>query len=124
MSRDEYTQRLTQLGSTIGGYAGSDFSVFTSWSLTTAWDETFGMLVDAFLRPALPAAQLEIDRARQLSRLAHEQERPDERLWFELWNGVYRGHPYEIRERDARDSADAHGSTSFRAPELESLPRR
>jgi zinc protease len=97
MNRDQYTQRITQLGSAIGGHASSDFSVFSSWSLTPAWDETFAMLADAFLHPALPAAQLEIDRARQLSWLAHEQERPDERLSFEVWNGVYRGHPYEIR---------------------------
>jgi zinc protease len=71
--------------------------VFDAWSLTPAWDDTFALLVDAFRHPALPQAQIELMRARQISALKHELDFPDARLAMIAHLGVFKGHPYENR---------------------------
>lgn len=97
MSKDDFTRRLTEIGSSITAEAGDDYSSIEAWSLTGSWDDTFAMLADVFRRPALPATQLELVRAQQLSRLRHEQEDPDSRLGLLVHTGVWHGHPYENR---------------------------
>jgi zinc protease len=115
MDKDAFTGRLAELGSQIDGFAAEDFSVISSWSLTPAWLDTFALLIDAFRHPALPPAQIELARARQLAWLHHEQETPDGQLGL-LEHSVWRGHPYENRPigtletvpRMTRDQLIAH----------------
>jgi len=107
LDRDAFTRRLSDLGSSIGGGSGNDFAVIGAWSLAPAWDETFALLVDAFRHPAMPASQLELERAQQLSALKHEQEDPDSRLDLLVDQNIYAGHPYANRAIGTMESVGA-----------------
>jgi zinc protease len=97
LAKDAFTQRLSDLGSALDSRSNEDFAVLDAWSLTPTWDETFALLVDAFRQPALPQAQIEVVRARQLSNLKHELDDPDARLAMVAHLGMFKGHPYENR---------------------------
>jgi len=95
--KDAFTQRLSDLGSTLEAASGEDDSALESWSLTPAWDQTFEMLVSALLQPALPAEQIEIERQRVLAQLADEQANPDALLGLREHAVVFAGNPYANR---------------------------
>jgi zinc protease len=113
LGKDAFTQRLSDLGSSLRSRATSDYSVLDAWSLTPTWDETFALLVDAFRRPALPASELELVRAQQLSTLKHELDDPDRRLALLAHHGMFKGHPYEHRPIGTIESV-----TGLAAPQL------
>src|SRR5262249_8055715 len=73
------------------------YGVLAAKSVRASWDETFNLMVDAFLRPALPPAEIELLRRQQLAALKHEQEDPDARLTLLAHQTIFRGHPYEHR---------------------------
>ena len=97
LDKDAFTQQLSELGSALDAGSTEDFGVLDAWSLTPAWDATFALVVDAFRHPALPASQIELMRARQLSALRHELDNPDARLAMIAHLGMFKGHPYENR---------------------------
>ena len=97
LDKDTYARRLAALGSDIGASSGNDFSVFGAKALTTKLDETFDILCDTFLSPALPASELELQRQNMLLRLHHEEESPDARLGLLSHRSLFKGHPYENR---------------------------
>ncbi len=97
LDKDAFSRRLATLGSTVAAGAHSDLSEFAAKSLKKNWDATFGLMVDAFLRPALPASEVELQRQRQLSALRHEQEDPDGQLSLLVHQTLFKGHPYENR---------------------------
>ena len=97
LDKDAFARRLAALGSAIGASSGNDYASIRMTSITKEWDATFALLVDTFLRPALPAAELEAHRQRSLSGLRHEQETPDGRLRLAMNKLVFAGHPYANR---------------------------
>lgn len=107
LDKDAFAQRLAKLGSDLGGGSNNDFSVISAKGLKANWDETFGLMVDAFLNPALPASELEIARARQLSGLRHEQESPDGRLGYMTHMALFANHPYANRAVGTPESVAA-----------------
>ena len=107
LDKDAFNRRLAALGSDLGGGSNNDFSLISAKALKANWDETFGLLVDAFMNPALPASELEIARARQLSGLRHEQESPDGRLGYLTHMTIFKGHPYERRAVGTPESVAA-----------------
>jgi predicted Zn-dependent peptidase len=92
-----FSRRLATLGSNIGAGAGNDFSDFRAKSLKENWDATFALMVDAFLHPALPQQEIELQRQRQLSALRHELEDPDGYLSLIAHQTLFKNHPYENR---------------------------
>ncbi len=97
LAKDAFTTRLAELGSSIGFDSNDDYAGIMAWSLTPAWDTTFALLADAFLHPALPAPQLEIDRQRQLAAINGEEDDPDSLLNRRLAETIYKGQPYANR---------------------------
>src|SRR5664279_662981 len=79
-AKDTFTQHLSDLGSTIEANSSEDQGSLESWSLTPVWDQTFEMLVSAFLQPVMPPEQIELERQRMLAALANEQADPDSML--------------------------------------------
>jgi predicted Zn-dependent peptidase len=80
LDKDAFFRRLAGLGSEIESQSGPELAAITGKALVARWDETFGLLADTFLHPALPAAELDLQRQRRLAALLHEQEDPDETL--------------------------------------------
>jgi zinc protease len=97
LDKDAFARRLAALGAVVAGGSGDDYALFYCKALLPQWDETFAMMVDAFLRPALPASELELVRAQRLSGLRHEQESPEGRLGLLMHDKLYAGHPYANR---------------------------
>ncbi len=97
LDKDAFARRLAALGSEMGSESRPDFSAIRAKSLATKWDDTFALLADAFLHPALPAAEIELERQRQLSALRHEQDNPDALLGLRVHEVLYHGHPFENR---------------------------
>jgi zinc protease len=97
LDKSSFTRRLSELGSEVDWECGADYSALTASTLSKHWDETFALLADVFLRPALPASELEIQRTRQISRLKSEQEDPDRSLGLLLHDTLYKNHPLEHR---------------------------
>jgi zinc protease len=97
LDKDAFAKRLADLGSSIASGAARDYTAMSAWSLTPAWDDTFALLAQAFLTPALPATQLEIARRQQIAELQHELDDPDGRLEILAEATTYKDHPYAVR---------------------------
>src|SRR5262249_6059619 len=97
LDKDAFARRLASLGSSINASAGNDFSELRLKCLHKHWDETFALMVDGFLRPALPKSGVELQRQRQLAFLHHELEDPDPHLRLLATEMVFWGHPYRHR---------------------------
>lgn len=99
-----FGERLATLGSTLQGVTGRDWSQVNTKSLKVNFDETFKLLADVFLRPALPAAELELSRTQTLMGLKREEEQPEGRLGVLVNATLYKGHPYENRPQGTQES--------------------
>jgi len=97
LDKDRFTQKLSDLGSTIRSDSNDDYSEIVAWSLKPTWDETFTLVVETFRTPALPGAELELQRQQHLVGLKHELEDPDRRLSILARQGMFKGHPYANR---------------------------
>ena len=115
LAKDAFTQRLSELGSTLGARSSEDYAALDAWSLTPTWDDTFKLLAAAFLHPALPAEQIEVERQLQLAALNQEQDDPDAKLSRAMYDTVYRGHPYGNRARGTLASVKALTAAQLRA---------
>lgn len=109
LDKDAFTKKLAELGSSLGAGADSEFSQLNSWSLLPAWEETFALQADAFLNPALPPSEIELQRMQLLGALKAEQSNPDAKLRLLAETGMYRGHPYANRAIGTIESVTALG---------------
>jgi predicted Zn-dependent peptidase len=115
LDKDAFARRLASLGSEIGSEARLDFSAIKAKALGAKWDETFALLADAFLHPALPPAELEIARQRQLNALRHEKENPDALLGLRVHEVIYQGHPFANRSIGTPESVGKIGLDAVKA---------
>jgi zinc protease len=113
--KDAFTQHLSNLGSTLGATSTEDQGSLESWSLTPVWDQTFEMLVSAFLQPVLPPEQIELERRRMLAALANEQANPDSLLALRAHGIVFKGNPYANRASGTKDSVASLTADQLRA---------
>jgi zinc protease len=97
LDRDTFARRLAALGSEIGAECRLDGSALRAKSLGSKWDDTFAMLAAAFLEPALPAGEIELQRAKQIAELRREQENPDAQIGPLLNRALFAGHPFQNR---------------------------
>jgi zinc protease len=97
LAKDAFGRRLAQLGSELSAETREDFSVLRLKALQKNWDASFALLTDVFLHPALPAAEIELQRQRELSILKHEEDVPDMRLDVLAHQLRYQNHPYQNR---------------------------
>ncbi|MEO8160898.1 MAG: pitrilysin family protein [Arenimonas sp.] len=89
-----FSRRLSELGSSIGTDTGSDWSMIGSKGLLENFDASFGLLADVFLRPAMPAAEVELARSQALVNLQREEEQPEGRLAVLVNDTLFAGQPY------------------------------
>ncbi|MFO0588231.1 MAG: pitrilysin family protein [Polyangiaceae bacterium] len=97
LDKDAFNQKLSDLGSEIEASMGRDYGSFRGKTLLSAWDDTFALLADAFLHPAMPASELEIRKSQLVGQLRHEEEDPDAALGVAVSKQIYKGHPFENR---------------------------
>ncbi|MHB8420001.1 MAG: M16 family metallopeptidase [Myxococcales bacterium] len=92
-----FHRQLAALGSQLGAESNEDFSVVEVKSLLSRWRPSFDLMAGAVLHPALPPAELEVQRQLQLSALRQEQEDPDSQLALLEHALFFRGLPYANR---------------------------
>jgi predicted Zn-dependent peptidase len=107
LAKDVFARRLAHLGSTVSSVATNEYSAIATKSLVAHWPETFFLMADTFLRPALPPAEIELQRQRQLAELKHEQEDPDRALSVLLHHALWKDHPLDNRSIGTLDSVAA-----------------
>src|SRR5690606_36229030 len=71
------------------------YSVIAAKSLTEHVDATFGLMAEAFLAPALPASEIELQRDHLIASIKQRDVTPDGRLELLVNEAVYAGHPFE-----------------------------
>ncbi len=107
LDKDAFSRRLAKLGSTVRAHAAPNYSVLQAKSLLGAWEATFQLLTDVFLQPALPDAELELQRQQQLQELKHELETPDGALQVLSYGILFAGTAYANRPVGTEDSVGA-----------------
>lgn len=116
LPRESFARRLESMGSTLIADSGDDFSSLRSKSIKAKWTDTLDLLANAFLDPALPAAEIDQQRQLQLSNLKRELDNPDGQLRQLMRKSLLAGHPYERRSQGSiesvaavtREAAEAH----------------
>ncbi len=120
LDKTAFSRRLAALGASIGGDARNDFSALSLKVPLVAWDDAFPLLADVFLRPALPAGEIELARTQELAQLHHEQEDPEGQLWTLERKQLFTGHPYANRPIGTIESMTAIAAKDL-APYLDKL---
>jgi zinc protease len=107
LGKDAFSKVQSKLGSTLEASAATDYSALEAKSLRADWEQALGLLLDAFLHPALPDSELELQRGRLLQELKREQESPDDALHFLADQLLFQGTPYAIRPQGTEASVRA-----------------
>ena len=94
LDKEAFGRRLSQLGATLGGGAERDWSSLGAKSPLASFDATFALVADAFLRPALPTGEIELERQQQLLGIKQMEQEPEGRLDELVTAALYKGHPY------------------------------
>jgi zinc protease len=104
LDKDAFARRLETMGSTISTLSTNDFGMLSVKSLKGSFAPTFDLLADAFLRPELPASEVELVRQRMLTGLKRQLENPDGALALLGEKALFSGHPYERRSGGTLES--------------------
>lgn len=95
LDKDDFDKELFELGTEVGATALNAYSMFYAKALRENMARSFELLADVFLRPALPAKELELQRARLLTQIKSRNSSPDGQLAEQSRRLFYAGHPYE-----------------------------
>jgi zinc protease len=98
LSKEQLARKLSSLGASLDVDARADFSDIIGLSPKASFDDTFTLLADTFLTPALPESEFTLARERALSARRHEMEDGDGRLTALERRTIFAGHPYASRE--------------------------
>jgi predicted Zn-dependent peptidase len=104
LPREALHRRLSELGASLSSKAGDDASTLQARCLRESWDATFALLVEAFLRPAMPEEEVERQRSLQLAALSREYERPELHARGRVQQALFRGQPSEHRPMGTEES--------------------
>lgn len=115
LPKDAFARRLASLGATLWARSDLEHSALEAKSLRGTWTATFELLCDAFLAPALPDAEVALQRERQLVELRRELESPDDQLRALVHRTWWRGHPYEHRPVGTIENVTALDAGRLRA---------
>lgn len=94
LSKDEFNARLDSMGSSVGAVAERDYSAFSMQSVVANFDQTWELMEQAILEPAIPAEELELQRTRQLAEIRSLKDDPDRLVGYTATKLLFEGHPY------------------------------
>jgi zinc protease len=94
LDKSAFQNRLASLGAQLGAESGDDYSLFVTKALTRNWRPALDLMAQAFLEPAFPPSEVELQRQLMLSELRMEQQEPDALLWRVSHEMFFEGLPY------------------------------
>jgi zinc protease len=93
---EEFSGRLEDMGSILGGFSGKDSVGFEMHCTEDQVDEMIGYLAEAMLEPVFPAEQWESYSRETLESLKLQQDSPSWICMRRLHQEVYGKHPYAL----------------------------
>lgn len=93
---EEFSGRLEDMGSILGGFSGKDSLGFEMHCTEDQVDEMIGYLAEAMLEPVFPEEQWESYRRETLESLKLQQDSPSWICMRRLHQEVYGQHPYAL----------------------------
>lgn len=117
--RDAVRRILSGTGSSVGGSAGTDFSVISLASTRKDFDRVWEIFTDVAIDPAFVPADVERVRSQILTGLREQETDPDNFLTVLQERVVYAGHPYSNDTGGTIDSI-----TQLTIPELRAHHRK
>jgi zinc protease len=104
MTKDAFKRRQVALGSHIRIATSADYTEFRAKGLAKTWDETFDLLMQVFLKPALTDAEIAMKRSQLINQLEQERDQPDEYLKLVTKRLVFKGHVFENSADGTRET--------------------
>jgi zinc protease len=95
MTKQAYKRRQIALGGELSISTTRDFTELRAKGLAGNWDETFDLLMDVFLDPALPEEEVGLRRSQLLTELEQEGDNPDRQLRIMATRLMFKGHVFE-----------------------------
>jgi zinc protease len=95
LEKEAFGRKLSSLGSDLGTSSLNAYSVIAAKALTENVGATFALMADAFLAPALPPSEIELQRDRLIASIKQRDVTPDGRLELLVNEAMYKGHPFE-----------------------------
>lgn len=92
--KDAFAALAARTGTSIGGNAAYDYSVFVAQGVRQHWDAMWDLFTQATIRPTFPPAEVEIVRGQLLNAIKQQQDNPDSYLALLGDSVVYAGHAY------------------------------
>lgn len=93
---EEFSGRLEDMGTILGGFSGKDSLGFEMHCITTQLDEMIEHLSQAMLEPVFPEEQWESYRRETLETLKLQQDSPSWICMRRLHQEVFGAHPYAL----------------------------
>ena len=95
-SYEDFSGRLEDMGTVLGGFSGKDSLGFEMHCITSQLDEMIGYLAESMLEPYFPEAQWESYRRETLETLKLQQDSPSWICMRRLHQEIYGAHPYAL----------------------------
>jgi len=108
-------RKLADLGATIAGTTERDWSVIEGKSPAAGFEDTFGLVAEAFLAPAMPESEVTLARNQEVLALKRLRENPDGALELLVEATVFKGHPYANRPGGTPDTVAKLGREQLAA---------
>lgn len=102
--RELLRAKMAHLGTSIGGDASPDWTVFGLRSTLETLDSTWAIFADRLMRPRLDTSDVEFVREQLLSGLRQRGDSPDERLDLFADSVAFHDHPYGIQPEGTAQS--------------------
>jgi zinc protease len=94
--RDEFNAQLDSMGSSVGYFTSRDYSGYTLRSIVKHFDETWSLFEQAILQPAIPEAEVETQRRKQIAEIQKISENPNQLVGHLSRELIAAGHPYRF----------------------------
>ena len=115
MDRHAYHSALESVAATIHGSSGLDYSVVSLFSPAFALNETFGLMSQTLLSPALESQQLQNSRSQQLASIQTRYDSADNAVHEVARSIAWTEHPYAIHPQGELESVQTARPEDLRA---------
>lgn len=92
--KDAFNEQLDSVGSSISSFVDRDYSGYALHSVVDHFDLTWDLFVQTVFEPAMPEAEIELRRQRQLADIQSLFESPDSQVSYVATRLLFQGHPY------------------------------
>ncbi|HEX2966313.1 MAG TPA: pitrilysin family protein [Syntrophorhabdaceae bacterium] len=89
-----FAARIESLGGTVNAFTSYDNTVYHIIVPKSSFEEGLGLLIESVQHPAFPADEIEKERKVVLEEIKMGEDDPQRKLFNELFNVSYQGHPY------------------------------